>query len=54
MKCDECNKEIGKGDTVHQHLLEDERGYAATGINLCDDCDGKHTYRYVTGELKSV
>ncbi len=52
MKCDECNKEFQKGDTVHQHVLEDERGYAATGVNICDDCNGKRTYHYGKSEYK--
>lgn len=50
MKCDECGKELKKGDTVHHHVLEDEDGYAAAGMNLCDDCDQKVKYHYGTSE----
>ncbi len=54
MQCNECGKELKKGDIVHQHVLEDERGYAAAGFNLCDGCNDKHKYHYGTSEYKNV
>lgn len=51
-KCDLCGKDFKQGDTVHQHVLEDEDGYAAAGMDLCDDCDGKKEYHYGTSEYE--